>query len=389
MNWKVILSALILFVTRIGYAQNGQNSIAFIPVLGLSTTSPDDDVLKGKLYGIELAYQLNMANNNTAWVHLLHVQDVGVSFIYFNLQNFSLASTPGTRGFLGTDIGLVNSIDISFLKAGNINFLFSPGFGFLYTTQTYYTTYNPIVGSHINLAVQAGLKIETPVNTSTRIQAGISYFHYSNSAFKLPNDGINNINASIGLIQDINSNGPVRQKATFGINNQHSFEFGIGIGRRGLIQSGKYTDPKTGKPIILTDSAAQKMAVSNLYQAGFYAGYNYRLSQVLSLKAGTDMVYYFKPFSYNSFYRTYEETGTSFNRLNVGLSLGTDIWLGRLAFNANYGYYLHYANIDSIHGYWIMGGKYYLNPWMALNAKIYIHQFEAHYANFGIVVNVF
>jgi hypothetical protein len=139
---------------------------------------------------------------------------------------------------------------------------------------------------------------------------------------------------------------------------------------------------------LLTDTVAQKAAISHLYQAGFYAGYNYRLSQLLSLKAGTDAVYYFRPFSYQNFYSTYQESGTSFDHFSVGLSIGTDVWLGRMAFMFNYGYYLHYAATGPTHTYWIIGGKYYLNSWMALNAKIYIHGLEAHYANFGLVFNV-
>lgn len=360
-----------------------------MPVLGLDINSPDNNKLKGSYYGAEFTYQLSMVNNNTPWVHLLHVQDIGLTFSYFNLQNISLAAKPGSQGFLGSNFGLISCVDMAFLKAGKMTFLFSPGFGFLYATQTYYTTDNPIAGSHVNLAVQAGLKAETPISKSAKIQAGLFFFHYSNAALKLPNDGVNSINASVGIVEDINSSGPVRQTAAFRINNKHSFEFGLGLGRRGFVQAGQYINPKTGKPITLTDSAAQRSATSNLYLLGLYAGYNYRLNGLLSLKAGTDMVYYFRPFSYNDFYSTYQETGSSFDKLSAGLSLGVDIWLGRLAVTANYGYYLHYDNPDSIHGYWIMGGKYYVNNWMALNAKIYIHQFEAHYANFGLSFNVF
>jgi hypothetical protein len=260
--------------------------------------------------------------------------------------------------------------------------------GFVYATQTFYTTYNPIIGSHINLAVQAGLKLETPLSSSTKILAGINFFHYSNSAFRLPNDGINNFNASLGLVRDINYSGPANQKATYGIDNKHSFEFGIGIGRRGFVQTGTYMNTQTGKPVNLTDTSAQKTAISNLYQAGFYAGYNYRLNQLLSLKAGVDAVYYFQTFSWENFYRTYQESGSSYDHLSLGLSLGTDIWLGRMALMANYGYYLHYNSVVPVHFYWTLGAKYYIIPWMALNAQIYLHGFEAHYANFGLIFNV-
>ncbi len=345
--------------------------------------------MQGGFYGAQIAYQLNMAGNKADWARLLHVQDVAFTFSYFNLQNMTLTAKPGSRGFLGSNYGMLTGVDFSLLRLGQFNFIFFPAAGFLYATQTYYTTYNPIVGSHINLAVQAELKAETPIGQGTRLQAGLFFFHYSNSAFKLPNDGINSINGSVGIAQDLASDGPVTRKTPFAVDKKHFFELAIGIGRRGLIQTGQYTNHLTGEPINLTDTAAQKSAVSNLYQVGIYAGYNYHLSPMFSIIAGTDVVYYFHTFSYDNFYGTYQELGTSNDRFSLGLSLGTNVWLGRLVFAANYGYLLHYATINPVHTYWTAGGKYYLNNWLALNAKIYIHSFEAHYVNFGLSCNVY
>ena len=360
-----------------------------MPFYGLTISSPVNEQLKGNFFGTELAYQLNMADNNTGWVRALHVKDVGIVFSYFDLQNLSRASTPNTNGLLGSNFGLLACVDMSFYHIGKTDFLFAPAIGFTYATQTYYTNDNPIVGSHINLAVQAGIKTQTPISPSARLQLFLNFFHYSNSAFKLPNDGVDSYNVSLGIVQDINPRGPVRQKATFGMDKKQSFEFSIGIGRRGVIQPVEpLINTQTGKPVPPTDTTAQKKAVSDLYQAGLYAGYNYRLSQVFSLKAGTDIVYYLKPFSYNTFYQTYQETGTSFDKFSVGLSIGTDVWLGRLAFVANYGYYLHFVSTEPTHTYWTIGGKYYLNSFMAVDAKIYIHTLEAHYANFGLTFNV-
>lgn len=390
MNGNLVLSSLLfLFLSlQSGFAQNNQNSFAITPIQGLSIFSPDNNQLKGNFYGAELAYQLNMSNNKEDWVHLLRVKDIAIVFSYLNLNNVSIIAKPGSQGFLGNNYGIVTCLDISVFKTGKTEFIFSPGMGFVYASQTFYTTYNPVIGSHINLAVQAGLKLQTSVSASTKIQAGINYFHYSNSAFRLPNDGINSYNLAIGIVRDINDPGPSRQKETFSVDKKHSFEFGVGIGRRGFIQTGEYINTQTGKPINLTDSAAQKTAASNLYLAGFYAGYNYRLNQLLSLKIGTDIIYYFKPFSWGNFYRTFQELGTSYDKLSLGLSLGTDIWLGRIALTANYGYYLHYNALNPVNFYWTLGAKYYIRPWMALDAKIFIHRFEAHYANFGLLFTV-
>lgn len=136
-----------------------------------------------------------MTGNRTALVQLLHVLDIGFTFSFFNLKNISLDGEPGSRGFLGSSsLGVISNVDRAFFETGKVTLLLSPGFGFLYTTQTYYTTYNPIVGSHNNLAVQAGLKAETPISKIIKIRAGLFFFNYSNAAFKLSNDGIDSIN---------------------------------------------------------------------------------------------------------------------------------------------------------------------------------------------------
>ncbi|WEK17821.1 MAG: acyloxyacyl hydrolase [Candidatus Pedobacter colombiensis] len=369
------------------FAQNNQNSISIKAIQGI-TIFTSDYQLKGNFYGGEIAYRLNMANNDVGWIKTLNVKDVAITAAWLNTQGISSDQISNPKRLIGSTYAALTIVDFGIFNVGKTAFIFSPGIGFSYTTQTYYTNNNPLVGSHINLAIQAGLRAETPISPSNKIMLGIDFFHYSNSAFKLPNYGIDNINASLGITQNLHISGPNRKAETFDSDNKQSFEVSIGAGRRGFIQAGNYINPQTGNPIPLPDSAAQKSATSDLYLLGMYAGYAYRLNSIFSIKLGTDVVYYFKPFSYNDFYRTYQESGTSFDHLALGVSLGTDIWLGRMALMFNYGYYLHYKTVDPTHYYWVLGGKYYLTNWMALNAKIYIHGFEAHYANFGFVFNI-
>ncbi len=387
-NEKLILSSFffLLFNFQFGYAQNNLNSISISANQGISIKSTYDDQLKGNFYGAEFGYQLNMGNNHSEWVRMLHVKDVNISASYFNLSGASLIGKPASRGLLGSNYGIISSLDLSLFEIGETRLLFSPGVGFTYATQTFYTNNNLIVGSHINVALQAGLKLETPLSTSTRIQAGIHFSHYSNASIKLPNDGLNNIFASLGLVRDIIYNGPASNKTTFGIDNKHSFEFSLGVGRRGLVKTGLFKDPENGKNLFLTDSAAHEKTPSHLYHAAFYAGYNYRLNALLSLKAGTDLIYYPNTFSWSNFFNTYEGRATSYDHFSMGLSLGTDLWLGRLAAMFNYGYYLHFNSFYPIHFYYTVGGKYYLTSRMAFTAKIYSPTgYEAHYANFGLL----
>jgi hypothetical protein len=370
-------------------AQTNNNSIAITGVQGAGIFGADGYHLQGNYEGLQLGYQLNMWGNKARWIHLLHVKDVGFMLTYFNLQNISIRNQANSKGILGNNYAVMNYLDISMFKLGKTDLLFSPGIGLLYSDQDYYINGNPLIGSHINLYLQAGFKYRVPVGQSTKLQFAVSMYHYSNSGFKLPNDGINLLTGSVGVIREIDVDGPHRNVATFNFDQKNLVELDVGVGRRGFVQTGNHTDLRTGKPIILTDTAAQQLAESNLYQVNLYAGYSHRASELFSLRGGTDIVYYTHPFSWNNFYRTYQgNKGSSYDHLSVGLSAGTDVWMGRMALMFNYGYYLHYNSPYPVHFYWVLGGKYYLNNWLGLNLKMYMHSFEAQYANLGLVFNI-
>lgn len=371
-------------------AQDHQNNFAITPIEGIKIFAPENDPLTGSFYGLDAAYRLNMSNNEDRWIKKLHVKDIAITARYLDLQNIYFSSNPATKGFLGSTYSAFTILDIALWQKGSTMLLFSPGVGLTYDTKTYYNdVYNSLVGSHLNLGINAGLKLETPISPATRIALGFNAFHYSNSGSKLPNYGITGLDASLGISTDLSHPGPERETAHFSTGDENSWEFAIGFGRRGVVQTNSYVKqvpPGVAKPI---DSAAQRNAASHLYQMAFYGGYNYRLNALVSLKAGADLFYYFRPFNPNDFAATYQASGSSYDHFAVGTSLGADLWLGRLVFSGNYGYYLHYSSITPQHTYWDLGGKYYLNKWVALNAKIYLHGTEAQYANFGVVFNVY
>ena len=363
-----------------------QNSISVTGFYGLKIFSAEKNYMAGNYWGTEVAYNLNLKNNLSDWVKMLNAKNLSFAFSYFNLDNVYLTQKAGTKGFLGDDYSLFSRLELSIIQFDKVDFLLTPGFGLTYATKTYRTNYNPLIGSHINLGAQIGLKLETPVSASTKIQLGLNFFHYSNAAFKLPNDGVNTINSSIGIISDIGYKETPHKTLAFNIDNKSAFEFGLGLGHRGLLQI-------VQQKLSPADSIKQEYAVSHLNNAGFYAGYNYRLNSLLSIKAATDVVYYFVTYNavnYLSKISTSQELGTSYDKFSVGTSLGGDIWLGRFVFEADYGYYLHLKYGQTpIYTYWNFGAKYYLTNWLALEAKEYLHGTEAHYANFGLLFHVY
>jgi len=390
---QIICILLLVIATKI-QAQD-KNSIEISPYIGLQMFSAEQNTLKGNFEGGEIVYHLNMANNPADWVRILHVNDIGLAASFREMRNVYLAKQPGSTGILGDAFGLTTRLDITLAKMGRSELRFIPGFGFAYATQSYYTNNNPLVGSHINFTAQAGIKFLTTVSSSTRLVTGLDIYHYSNAAVKLPNDGVNALNFSVGIDHDLNARGPGQsaRMETFKNYKRNSFEFGMNIGRRGLVQTG---GGLSGSETI----DYQKNAESKLYKSGFYAGYSYRLNPVLGLRLGTDAVYYYKTLdtlqNVQHFYATYQELASSYDKWRVGVSVGADIWMGRVAFDINYGQYLHFHSYDGTYGYqpnppnwyWTFGGKYFFNKWLGVEVKQYLHRTEADYAGFGFTFRI-
>ncbi|MGN8067385.1 acyloxyacyl hydrolase [Mucilaginibacter sp. SG564] len=363
---KTLFFAIIgfLFFNISSKAQDTGNSIEISGTGGIKIFTPEKNTLNGPLFGGELAYHINMADNKRDFIRILNIKSIDAVFSYRNMSGVILNHDQSTKGVIGNTYAVLGRLEIGLLKIDRTELLLTPGFGFLYASETHVTnSQNIIIGSHINLAAQVGLKVFTPITQSTGIQVGAEVFHYSNGAAKLPNNGINAFAYTLGLVQKINQDGP----STFyepETDDKHSFEFGINVGRRGS----KYSD-------------------QGLYKTGFYAGYNYKFNPVLSMKIGTDAVYYNTAFNTTNLQdalNTFQSKATSYDRWRVGISAGPDIWLGKFAVMTGYGYYVHYHSYFPVKTYWTAGLKYYITPYLAIQAKGYIHNTEADFVGYGV-----
>lgn len=364
-------------------SQRGQNSLFANYFSNISALGGESYQIKGNIWGVTAGYNFSMEKNKAYWTRALNAKNVAVAFSYINMEDAGPVQASQAKGFLGDAYNLRSQLDICLFNIDKTNFMISPGFGLTYVTKTFRTTDNPLVGSHVNMNVILGAKLEIPVVRSTKIVAGVDLFHFSNTAFKLPNKGVNLLNASLGIVEGLNSVNKERKVSFAATEDKGAFEFGIGIGHRGLQQ--QFNAPATS----LNDSLQRKFGTSKLNNIGISAGYNYRLNPLISFKAASDVIYYTTTYYLPDYKTTVQEYGTSKDKLSVGLSGGLDVWLNRLVFEGSYGYYLHlnYATTP-IHTYWIIGAKYYFTPWLAFEAKTYLHLAEAHYTNFGVLFHL-
>jgi hypothetical protein len=363
---KLKLLVIVTILSNNLYAQTNNNQIEFTAVEGLKIFTPRKYVLQGKIWGGELAYHFNMADNKLDYIKTLNISAIDIVASYRNIESITINNDPASKGSLGDAYSVIGRLEMPLVRAGPVKLLFTPGFGFAYSTVSYFSDKNPLVGSRLNVAAQAGLQILTAITPSTGLHAGIDLFHYSNIGIRIPNNGINSLNISFGITQGINQKGPSTPTNPYTYGYKSSFELGGDVGVRGLY-----------------------ISKQELPRSGLYAGYSYRLSQVFSLKGGVDAGFYYELYNPQNHNIIYDEGyASSYDKWRLGLSLGGDINLGRLTVMGAYGYYLHFHGNYPTKTYWTPGLKYYVLPWLAIQGKTYIHSNQADYLGLGLLFRV-
>lgn len=339
-----------------------RNSIEFSPQISLGVFTADHK-LRGTAYGGELTYHMNTVANLRPWMRLMNLKSLDLVFNYKNMSNIVMVSDL-RPGRFGDSYALIAALNFSLLKTKGAELLLAPGFGLGYLGETWFTNENILVGSHLNFSSRIALKLSTQIGSSTKLLAGIDVLHFSNGGIRVPNNGMNVSSVSLGIAQSLNVKKVVIDSTSKAVRyKKHSVDVGVNIGRRGVYRS------KDG-----------------LFKTGLYAGYNYRLDAVLGLSAGLDAVYYHTIYDPMRNDETFQSKASSFDRWRLGLAIGPDLWLGRLGLITKYGYYLHYNSLMDIKTYWTTGLKYQITEGLAVQAKMYLHQTEADFVGFGLIV---
>ncbi|MET4545068.1 hypothetical protein ABIE26_002386 [Pedobacter africanus] len=342
--------------------QDTRNSIEFAPQVSLGVFTAQHK-LSGTAYGGELIYHMSTTANPRPWMKMLNLKSLDLVFNYKKMSNIVMESDPRPDRF-GDSYALIAALNFSLLKGKNTELFVTPGLGMGYLGETWFTNENVLVGSHLNFSSRIALKLATKIGPATRLSAGLDILHFSNGGTRVPNNGMNISSVSLGLIQSLKTKSAAdtsswRKPMDY---KKHSIDIGVNIGRRGVYRS------KDG-----------------LYKTGLYAGYNYRLNSVLGFGAGLDAVYYHTIYDPLRNTETYQSKASSFDRWRVGLAVGPDLWMGRMAMSVKYGYYMHYNSLMNIKTYWTPGLKYNVLDWAAVQAKIYIHETEADFVGFGFI----
>ncbi|MGB4774373.1 MAG: acyloxyacyl hydrolase [Daejeonella sp.] len=339
-------------------------SLIIQPAFGSVVINDQNGFLQGKLYGIDISYLKDISRSEDNWIKRIHAKSYGIGFVMRDLNHFNGYGNSAPNSF-GQAYGLISQLEVQLLKIGRAELKFSPELGLSYLTKTFFTNSpNRFIGTHINMTLKADLTGEIPITQNISLLAGAGTLHYSNGAFIIPNGGLNTLNVFAGMrFNHLSEIPPIPKKPEYLPYQKNSIELGFGIGRRGIAET------RQGK-----------------YRSGFYAGYNYRLNNLITLKGGFDAIYsykYFDPLQTEGKYKYY---AASYDQRRLGLSLGADINIWKLAINAQAGDYLYFKRFyDHIKWYWRFGPTYFITPRLGIQTKVYMHLSQADYINYGLV----
>lgn len=361
----ILFFLILCFSVALGQPNDVIHALSIKPSYGMSVgaKSPKSD---NYLYGIQLSYDRSLLDKQAEWITFLRAKSIRFSLLLHNMNAMKEQVEDQAYPY-GLAFGLVSQLDFRVAQLGKAQLLFSPGLGLGYVTETSRT--NPgtsILSSHLNLAVVGDLTLEAPVNDRLSVLAGVGMMHYSNGGIKIPNGGINTLNGSLGLKTVLHRKpSSAIDRLNFYHKEGSSWEFALGMGVRGKYRSS-----------------------DNFWRTGLYGGYNYFINHTLGFRAGLDMVYYHTVFDDNRFEETFQYYGSSYDRVRWGLSVGSELAMGRFGLLGQVGYYFHYKSYHQVKWYWLFAPKFYITRNFGVQTSLYLHNAQADYLNCGLFFTI-
>ncbi|WP_084163895.1 acyloxyacyl hydrolase [Olivibacter sitiensis] len=343
------------------------NSLSIKANYGIDVGNGSTNRFKNYIYGLHVSYDKNVEYSTHRWINYFNVKNVSFGLLWHNM-NHVFEIIDGKTYPAGQAIGVLAELDIQLIRIGKSRIYITPGLGGTFITENIFTQpQTSTIGSHFNFSITGELSAEMPLSSKTSLAAGVNIAHYSNGAIVVPNEGFNGLVGSLGIKTKLDKPQNIKSEPeNYHHLERNSIEFWLGTGVRGQYRE------KTAK----------------FWRSGAYAGYNFFVNRALSLKSGMHMVYYHSVFDPTDFDKTFQNYGSSYDRVRLGVAVGADFTMGRLVVTGMYGKYLHYNSYHNIKWYWTYGLRYYLTPHFGLQTTHNLHMVYADYINWGLIFRI-
>ncbi len=329
------------------------------------------DILKnGFVKGFELEVGKQMADNKN-WQVVYNYPMVGVGLHYDYLNNPEI---------LGTAIGLYGFVELPVFRTSQFELMYRLTSGLTYVSKRYdekKNQENTAISTRVSYLFHTGFRARYWVNTKNALGVGFGLTHYSNGGTSIPNRGLNQWNATVGLTHyftgEYNDFSDVRRPIDW--NPYHEIYL---LGNYGWVSIPKNRPENAG-----TNQTFPTASLS--------LGYNYRYAAQRKLGFSLD-AFYNESFNWTYWdgFINYHFTWTQLTRLGLGVNhefvfnrlsifLGGGVYLkpykalgGTLSLKANEWFYER------------LGFRYYPIDNMFLNVSVKAYGFKAETIELGV-----
>lgn len=316
------------------------------------------NLITGHVKALEINYDIPTYGKKE-WEQIYNYPTWGLSCFIADLGN------PVQLGFA---TGLFPYVNFPKIKTERFRFSYHVGWGLGYVSKAFDRTENyknTIIGSNMNAIISLGLESELKVSGRLSANAGMSFTHFSNGAFTVPNLGINIPSVNLGISYLAGNPNQEFRRDSIGKpkkNYEVSFIFSGGL-----------------KSVYPLGNTKKYPAFSFSTTFGTFR------SQKNRLVAGMDVFYNTALFDY--FQRAEIPVSGKWEMIQPGVSLNYIATVSRINIIIGMGTYIYSRYTFDGKYYHRIGMRYRINEHLFANLTLKSHFFKADFSEWGIGYN--
>jgi len=308
------------------------------------------------------AFEMNFGKTTSGekeWQRVYNNPEMGLGILYTSM---------GNPDQLGQGIGAHVSVNFPLNQSGKVKLFLRVCEGIGYLTKPYERIENHknnILGTHFNGLVGFRLNSVFNISKKVRMESGLSFTHFSNGAWSVPNLGLNLVNVNLG----------------FGLN--------AGTVKKKTIKKENTTAPASEKKssfFIIPSAGLNELSPPDGKKYGAYSisgWYGKRTSPKHRFGFGCDLFYNIANIEYAKRDTTFEYDNDLQN-LQAGIKVTYEFIVGKVALPLDMGVYVLSKQKQNGPIYHRIGIRYFATEHLIINYSLKTHFAQAECFEFGL-----
>jgi len=309
-----------------------------------------DQLVTGHIPAFEVYYRRNFTGKRE-WEKFYRFPNSGTAIQYIRFNN----------PMLGNGLAVMPYISFPILpksKHSELHFRLASGVG--YASKTFdldKNRKNTVISSHFNAAFNFLLKYHWKPFSGAELLTAISFTHFSNGAYKIPNAGINVVGANVGLNINLGDKVSVNNNSFPILNRDWRYVVSLG----GFAKETEPVNRKKFAAFSLSGNALKRISAKSSFGAGLDFMYDATIREKL------------------------EQKGDHIDLpARVGVTADYELHVGKVTFPIQQGFYVIDTYKDDPIFYQRIGMRYHMMHNWSLQICLKTHFAKADYAEFGV-----